>query len=46
LLAAAVEFIQKSDDVNPLVHETSGRAFLIKKNSGENIISQINQVLK
>lgn len=46
LLGAAIEFIQKSSDKNPLVKETSGRAFLFKKNSGENIITAINDVLK
>lgn len=46
LMAMAVEFIQKSSDSNPLIKETSGRAFMIKKNSQEDIISAVNDVLK
>jgi len=45
-LAAVVEFIQKSNDSSPLVKETSGRAFVFKSNSGEDIITAVNQVLK
>lgn len=45
-LAAVVEFIQRSNDSTPLIKETSGRAFVFKKNSGEDIITAVNQVLK
>jgi len=46
LMGMAIEFIQRNSDTNPLIKETSGRAFLFKKNSGEDIVTAVNQILK
>ena len=45
-LAAVVEFIQRSNDSTPLIKETAGRAFVFKRNSNEDIITAVNQVLR
>lgn len=44
LLGIAMEFIQKTGDSTPLIKETSGRAFVLKKNSGEQIVTAVQQV--
>ncbi len=46
LLGAAITFIQETNDSNPLIKKTSGRAFLIKKNSKEDIVTAVSEVHK
>jgi len=44
LLALAFEFVQKTGDKDSLVKETSGRAFLFKKNSNEDILKSLGKL--
>lgn len=46
LLGAAISFIQQTSDSNPLIKQTSGKAFLIRKNSKEDIVTAVSEVHK
>lgn len=48
LLGVAVEFIQRSGDNTPLVTEKSGKAFVLKRTSGQHddVMKKISSILK